>query len=911
MKEKLKAKKILLIGIGVLVALAITALVLVLVLKNKDAQNDQNGYLKKDVYTQKLDDLGNPSKDIGIMLLDCDSLEPFSDIQNAKVATRAGKYVQGTGAFSNMKFQNNLLSGAMKQAIDISKYEKGSIHISLYVEDKGCLTDGINFELASNGVCDSDELQWIIPLSKLNEGWNEYYLSIEGAMRSGKPDLSNINFFRAYTINPSMGVTVILDNVYATDTEGVAYEPDPVPLREVVKDGYKETQTDQGKMLMSGNTVNVFQALEYVEVTTQKDEFIEGTGAFKTVGLQDLLIAGVFAEPVDLSEYKDGLVHISLYINDVSLLKQAIFFELTSSGTWDADEYNWEITLDQLKNGWNELYLPFANSVITGKPDIKKIDFVRFFTIGQEEDLVTIFDNVYATNQGAKDSGKETTSPHGEMIMSGNTINIFRWLNYVEVSNKKNEFVEGTGAFKTVGHQNLLLEGVFSQPKNIEAYKDGSVHVSLYINDIKLLKDSIYLELTSSGTWDKDEYNWEIQASQLKNGWNELYLPFKNAAVTGKPNLKALDFVRFFTTKQEKGLVTIFDNVYATNKKVDNNSTVTPPNTNQNTVSVDTKSPYGQMIASGNKKDVFSFLGFVEQTTKKGEYVEGSGAFKTIGKENLLIEAVLANAVDLSKYKDGFVHISFYISDKTCLKEDIFFEMTSSGVCDVDEYNWSISATQLQDGWNELYLPFAKATVTGSPNLKKINFFRAFTLNRKQGVITIFDNIYATYSQYNESEIACDQHMKAGDILLADCLCYFKDYDNMKLSVDSQEGAYALKAKDSTKAMNGVFAKAVNIQDYKKGYIHISLYVNNVDYVNRGIQFVLSSSGKASANSYEWSIEKEQLVSGWNELWLPIGDAAKKGSPDLSSINFFQVKATESNRKLSFSIDDVRATKTR
>ena len=910
MNKKMTKKKILLMVIGIFLALNVLCIGVVLILKNTGVLSEEIEYLKRVVYTQKLEDLGNPSKDIGVMLVDCDGLEMFSDIQNVKVTNRTGKYVQGTGAFANMKFQNNLLFGTFKQAVDISKYEKGSIHISLYVEDKQCLTDGINFELASNGVCDSDELQWIIPLSKLEEGWNEYYLSIAGAMRSGKPDLKNVNFFRAYTINPTMGVTVVLDNVYATDTEGVAYEPDPVPLKAVVPDGYQETQPEHGKMLMSCNTVNVFSALEYVEVTTQKNEFIEGTGAFKTVGLQNLLLAGVFAQPVDLSEYKDGLIHVSLYINDISLLKQEIFLELTSSGTWDADEYNWAITLEQLKNGWNELYLPFANAVITGSPDIKKIDFVRFFTIGQKEGLVTIFDNVYATNQGAKDSAKETTSPYGEMITSGNTINVFRWLNYVEVTSKKNEYVEGTGAFKTIGFQNLLLEGVFSEPKNLFAYKDGSIHVSLYINDTKLLKDNIYLELTSSGICDKDEYNWEVSISQLKNGWNEIYLPFANATITGKPNLKAIDFIRFFTTEQKKGLVTIFDNVYATNKKVGSNSNLDVNESDKENVSTDeTQSPYGKMIASCNTIDIFSALNFVEQTSTKGQYVEGTGAFKTVGSENLLIEASLKKPVDVSKYKDGFLHISFYISDKSCLTEEMFFEMTSSGICDVDEYNWSITAEQLQNGWNDIYLPFSQAMLTGKPNLKKINFFRAFSVNRKHGAIIIFDNIYATDSKYNESEIICEETIKSGDIMLSNCLCYFKEYSNMKLTTNSKEGAYSLKANSSTKAMFGRFADAINIKDFKNGYVHIWLYVNDANYVTKGIKFELSSSGKADANEYEWLIKKEELTSGWNELWLPISEGTITGTPDLSAINFFRIGVIEANSKLSFIIDDVRATK--
>ncbi len=905
MKEKIKNKKSLLI-IGIVLAVMLVAVCVIPLVLNSKGGQDAIEYLKRVVYTQKLEDLGNPSKDVGVMLTDCDSPEPFKNLQNAKVTNRSGRYVQGTGAFANMKFQNELIFGVWKQGVDISKYEKGSVHLSVFVGDMDCLTDGINFELASNGVCDSDELQWIMPLSKLKEGWNEFYLSIPDAMTSGKPDLTNINYFRAYTVNPTMGVTVILDNIYATDTEGVAYEPDPTPLKKVVPDGYKETTSPHGKMIMSCNTVNVFEALDYVEVTMQKGEFKEGTGAFKTVGLQNLLLAGKFAKPIDLSEYKEGLVHVSLYINDVSLLKDEIFMELTSSGTWDADEYNWAIAKADLKNGWNELYLPFSNAVVTGKPNLKAIDFVRFFTVGQKEGLVTIFDDVYATNEGAKDSGTETTSPYGEMIASCNTINVFRWVNYVEVTTKKGEFVEGSGAFKTTGYQDLLLEGVLAKDKNLSAYKDGSVHVSLYVSDTALLKDEIFLEITSSGVCDKDEYNWAINKKQLKNGWNELYLPFSSATKTGSPDLKAIDFIRMFTVGQKKGLVTIIDNIYATNQEGGDA-------TGGGSVEGETTSPYGLMIASCNTTELFKAINFVEKTSKSGEYVEGTGAFKTVGKENLLIEATLANPVNISKYQNGYIHVSFYINDKANLTEDVFFEMTSSGVCDVDEYNWTIGSGQLKNGWNDLYLSIGSAAVTGNPNVKKINFFRAFTLNRKDAAVTIFDNIYATNSKYTDNgpDITCTEAAGEGDIMLSNCLCYYSSYSNMKLSANSKEGAYALKVTKPAEIMQGTFAKAVNVSNYKNGYIHIWLYVNDPAYLNNDMKLVLSSAGSDSNNKCEWTIQKSGLSSGWNEIFLSVKDAKVTGTPDFAALNYFGLSTSKPNSKLSFMLDDVRATNTK
>ena len=254
-----------------LIALAVVvSLFLVLYFLGGKDSNSVIEYLKREVYTSNVKDLGDPNKDIGVRILDCDSTEPLKDAQNIKVTTRSGKYVQGKGAFANMKYQTDLVKGVLKQPVDISKYAKGSIHISLYVEKKSALTDMIHFELSSMGIPDSDELEWFIPISKLEEGWNEFYLAIPGAFESGKIDLTEINFFRVFSPNPKKGVAVVLDDVYATDTEGVIFEPESNALKAITPDSYKETEAQDGKMIMSCNTVNIFELLGNVEVTVTK-----------------------------------------------------------------------------------------------------------------------------------------------------------------------------------------------------------------------------------------------------------------------------------------------------------------------------------------------------------------------------------------------------------------------------------------------------------------------------------------------------------------------------------------------------------------------------------------------------------------------------------------------------------------
>ena len=903
MKKLLQNKKIMIIIIAVL-ALLVSACVALFFLGNRNV-DDVIDYLKREVYSQKLEDLGDPNKDIGVRIMDCDSLEAFKDAWNVKITNRPGKYVQGTGAFTNMKYQTDLVRGVLKQPVDISDYAEGSIHISLYVEKKSALTDMIHFELSSMGAPDADELEWFIPLSKMKEGWNEYYLAIPGAFASGKLDLTCVNFFRVFSPNPKMGVNVALDDVYATKTEGVIYQPESSALKPVTTDSYKETEAKDGKMIMSCNTVNIFDLLGNVEVTVTPGELVEGTGAFKTVGYQDSLGEGVFTKPIDISTYKNGYVHVSLYVNQVSKLKDNVWFELTSGGACDVDEYSWEISKTQLKDGWNELFLPFSSASAYGKPDASAINFFRFFTLKQAEGLVTIFDNVYATNKGATDTYKETVSPNGKMIMSCNTVNHFSVLENMVVTTEKNEYVEGSGALRVKDTKQAYLgRGALAKPVDISAYKNGSIHLSLYINKPELLKEPMQFELTSSATWDKDEYEWSIPVSSLKTGWNEIVLPISAAEVTGKPALSSIDYFRIYTLKQKAGLTIILDNVYAMKGMVIQN---TPNVPNENGGTSETTSPYGKMIMSCNTTSIFSTLENMTVTNKVGEYVEGTGALKTDNAQDAFLgRGTFANPIDISDYAGKYIHISLYINQISLINGDTVFELSSSGTWDKDEYSWVLSPSQLKSGWNELYLPLETAIVEGSPNLKAINYFRLFTLEQKAGLSVILDNVYATKT--DGMKTACGESLKAGDVMLSNCLCYYSNYFNMGLTTNCKEGAYALQAKNPSTGIYGTFKTKVDIASYKKGSIHIWVYVNDCSYLNKDMTFELSSSGTCNKNEYEWTIQKKDLKTGWNEFTLAFEDAYVTGKPDLANINYFRLFTASPDTNLKFALDDVYAT---
>lgn len=856
--------------------------------------------IQKTIYEAKSVDLGQPNDDVGVMILSCDTKDDLSDARNISVSNRVGKYVEGTGAFTNASFDVVIAQGVFRNMVDISDYK--SVHISIYINDATKLEDAIWLELTSGVIYDEDEISWLIPPSKFKNGWNDFYLSIDGAYITGNPDLETLFYFRMFSVGLQYGTTIIYDNIYATNTEGVIYQPE-ARVQRVEPDEYEETASTEGKMLMSCNTVNIFETLSFVEVTTDKGEFVEGTGAYKLVGgVESPRAYGQFAKPADISAYKDGYLHLSLYVNDVNLLTDRINFELTSAGTYDTDEKQWLIEYSMLKSGWNEFWLPMGDTSDIGNIDLSKINYFRIFTENPKEGFQIILDNVHVTMEGARDAYKETKADVGKMITSCNTINTFTKLFNAEVTTEKGQFVEGTGALKSTNKTSSLIEANFKKPVDISAYTEGYMHLSVYINDVAYLGDLLILELTSSGTFDKDEFHFDIAVDGLTNGWNDIVIPMSRGGYVENPDLSKINYLRIYTTTDEE---------YA--KRVFIADDIRVLSASEGYVNEETSAPNGQMIASCNTVDIFKELAWVEVTKASRQYVEGTGALKTNGFSEVLFYGVLNNPVNISKYGKGYLHMSFFIDDVTKLAGDMAIELSSAGTPDVDEYQWNVSKAILSNGWNELWLPYNDSTTTviGKPDLSKIQRIRVYTIGQKEGMVTIFDNIYATNEKTVGNACACGRPIYAGDILTGNCLCYFEERFNLQLATEHVEGDFALQAKNAQAGMFGKFAKSVNMKDYKNGYIHLSLYIDDVSKLKNNISFELSSSGTHDKNELDWEIKKKSLKNGWNEIWLNVEDAAVTGTVKYRALNYFRLYSAKCDEDMILILDNVYVSKTK
>ena len=126
---------------------------------------------------------------------------------------------------------------------------------------------------------------------------------------------------------------------------------------------------------------------------------------------------------------------------------------------------------------------------------------------------------------------------------------------------------------------------------------------------------------------------------------------------------------------------------------------------------------------------------------------------KTLGKES----------IDVSKMDT--LEFWFYISDKDALAEvhfaDTGIELTSSGQCDREEFNWrleDILQQCKQNGWNEIRLHFSNAGKAGSGeiDLTRLNYLRWFFVRASnlpdKPIILKIDNIRLTDYQTQQKE---------------------------------------------------------------------------------------------------------------------------------------------------------------
>jgi len=106
-----------------------------------------------------------------------------------------------------------------------------------------------------------------------------------------------------------------------------------------------------------------------------------GTASLQSVGSLNSDFTRVFSTPINTgSTIQDGNLQFWYFVSDISLFSTNNQVELGSGGAADKNEFNWNIGIGTLQNGWNLVTLPFSTAGITGgTPDLSAINWFRIY----------------------------------------------------------------------------------------------------------------------------------------------------------------------------------------------------------------------------------------------------------------------------------------------------------------------------------------------------------------------------------------------------------------------------------------------------------------------------------------------------------------------------------------------------
>ena len=291
-------------------------------------------------------------------------------------------------------------------------------------------------EITSAGEYDKAELSWRLEtirkyaIGGVHAGWNHILLPFEAGLFSEEDpiDLSAVNYLRFYFVAPPYGqeITVKIDHFAFVRFEDNTMIPD----------------LNGAEMIPTEHSVPVYGCNEpFGDFTVDYGGAQAGSACLSTRAVSFFASHTVFEKPVNAGGM--DTLEFDFYVTDLALFDHYRAqgmnsgFELTSSGTCDKAEISWNLTAIRERNhgepiraGWNHviLYLDEADAYAgdAGPFDISAINFMRFFMVGEPEDLpITVkLDNIrltdlrserYRANKAAADGVIDMMSGIGEI----------------------------------------------------------------------------------------------------------------------------------------------------------------------------------------------------------------------------------------------------------------------------------------------------------------------------------------------------------------------------------------------------------------------------------------------------------------------------------------------------------------
>ena len=106
------------------------------------------------------------------------------------------------------------------ESFNVSGYTDGYLHLWLWIDDVSAMDNG-QIEITSGGDCDKNELNWSANAYIKKSGWNELYLPLSGAGKTGGAfNAKSMNYLRIYVF-PKSGKTIdyYIDDIRMTNVK--------------------------------------------------------------------------------------------------------------------------------------------------------------------------------------------------------------------------------------------------------------------------------------------------------------------------------------------------------------------------------------------------------------------------------------------------------------------------------------------------------------------------------------------------------------------------------------------------------------------------------------------------------------------------------------------------------------------
>lgn len=595
----------------------------------------------------------------------------------------------------------------------------------------------------------------------------------------------------------------------------------------------------------------------------------KGTAA----GTTDVVFYKSFAD-MDVNDYVNGFLHMWVYVSDIAKLRTyGGMIEISSANTVDNQELFWDISSVVKKSGWNELYLSMKSAQKQGDTNFNpdKLNTMRVVFMFQEAGDCGISEVYFVEEKPFVSKIVINEFADGTGAWGDN----FEYKNGAAFAKSSNN-----GITDPVNYTGALVWKT-NDAIDISGMADGYIHASVYIEDAAdLFYDWGRIKIGSGEAATTTNIELKLVNTALTDGWNDLYFKISDAAAN-TADLTQISWIWAYIYSWSQNKAFGLKNVY-----------VVP-------------AIPAERISLNSMDSSLGMWGTGFEVVESADAKEGTAYAKAISTDLTAPSICWKGAgIDISDLSgNGYVHMWFYTADASKVLGTSQVNIGDG----INYYKWNISSSMLNNGWTELFLPLADASVVACGTLAPVADGTVDDTN-------ISDVWIFTYFSEANVEYRIDDLSVVRDCPKDTSIIRFTGLDSQSaliwgdgLSFQTGNDAIGTGYIQATVATDGGSAAIcyansaypIDITPLTNGYLHIRVYV--ADHTKVAVGSAMNI-GDGSVN-YNWPITSDMLQDGWTDLYLAIADAT--GTPNVKAMTnlWFYLYMTEAGS--TFGLDDV------